>query len=136
MWLWRLEPGEDYPSHPRQAGVVETVSVTSGQMVLVLDGTEHPGRTGRTGQTATFDGDTPRTYRGAGDETCHLIMTVHLPLAPPHLLTRPSHAHPAAAGHQVGGIRQMSRPDDTYRAQPRQPSAPQGHTCKRDACKS
>ncbi|MFE7709348.1 helix-turn-helix domain-containing protein [Streptomyces sp. NPDC057486] len=79
VWRWRLEPGEEYPSHPHQAGVVETVSVTSGCMVLVVDGTEHPVEAG---QTATFDGDAAHTYRGAGIEACHLIMTVHLPPGP------------------------------------------------------
>ena len=29
----------EYPSHPHQAGVVETVSVTAGGMILVVDGT-------------------------------------------------------------------------------------------------
>ncbi|MGW4562647.1 helix-turn-helix domain-containing protein [Streptomyces sp. NPDC004561] len=79
VWRWRLEPGEEYPSHPHQAGVVETVSVTSGRMTLVVDGAEHGIEAG---QTATFDADTPHTYRGAGTGTCHLIMTVHLPPGP------------------------------------------------------
>ncbi|MBZ4017320.1 helix-turn-helix domain-containing protein [Streptomyces purpurogeneiscleroticus] len=79
VWRWKLEPGEEYPSHPHQAGVVETVSVTSGRMTLVVDGTEHPVEAG---QTATFDGDAAHTYRGAGTGTCHLIMTVHLPPGP------------------------------------------------------
>ncbi|GHF38663.1 helix-turn-helix domain-containing protein [Streptomyces griseosporeus] len=79
VWRWRLEPDEEYPSHPHQAGVVETVSVTAGRMVLVVDGTEH---TLEAGQTATFDGDTSHTYRGAGTGPCHLIMTVHLPPGP------------------------------------------------------
>ncbi|WP_435188739.1 helix-turn-helix domain-containing protein [Streptomyces sp. bgisy126] len=79
VWRWRLEPGEEYPSHPHQAGVVETVSVTSGRMTLIVDGVEHPVGTG---QTAAFDGDTTHTYRGAGTDTCHLIMTVHLPPGP------------------------------------------------------
>ncbi|MGW1805680.1 helix-turn-helix domain-containing protein [Streptomyces sp. NPDC002078] len=79
VWRWRLEPGEEYPSHPHQAGVVETVSVTSGRMTLIADGAEHMVEAG---QTATFDGDIPHTYRGAGTETCHLIMTVHLPPGP------------------------------------------------------
>ncbi|MCX4399498.1 XRE family transcriptional regulator (plasmid) [Streptomyces sp. NBC_00053] len=79
VWRWRLEPGEEYPSHPHQAGVVETVSVTAGRIVLVVDDTEHPVEAG---QTATFDGDAPHTYRGVGDEPCHLIMTVHLPPGP------------------------------------------------------
>ncbi|WP_406424570.1 XRE family transcriptional regulator [Streptomyces sp. NBC_00873] len=79
VWRWQLEPGEEYPSHPHQAGVVETVSVTSGRMTVVVDGTEHVVEAG---QTATFDGDTPHAYRGSGAETCHLIMTVHLPPGP------------------------------------------------------
>ena len=79
IWRWRLRPGEEYPSHPHQTGVVETVSVVAGRMVLVVDGTEY---TVDAGQTATFDGDTAHLYRGAGTGTCHLIMTVHLPPAP------------------------------------------------------
>ncbi|MFC9128079.1 helix-turn-helix domain-containing protein [Streptomyces sp. NPDC057099] len=79
VWRWRLEPDEEYPSHPHQAGVVETVSVTSGRMTLIVDGTEHALEAG---QTATFDGDASHTYRGSGVEPCDLIMTVHLPPAP------------------------------------------------------
>ncbi|MCX5429078.1 XRE family transcriptional regulator [Streptomyces sp. NBC_00257] len=79
IWRWQLEPGEEYPSHPHQAGVTETISVTSGRMTLVVDGTEHPVEAG---QTATFDGDSAHTYRGSGTGTCHLIMTVHLPPGP------------------------------------------------------
>ncbi|MEE1792803.1 XRE family transcriptional regulator [Streptomyces sp. BE308] len=79
VWRWKLEPGEEYPSHPHQAGVVETVSVTSGRMALIVDGTEHAVEAD---QTATFDGDAPHAYRGTGTETCHLIMTVHLPPGP------------------------------------------------------
>ncbi|MFC9535263.1 helix-turn-helix domain-containing protein [Streptomyces sp. NPDC056975] len=79
VWRWQLAPGDAYPSHPHQAGVVETVSVTAGEMILEVDGTEHPVEAG---QTATFDGSAPHTYRGSGTETCHLIMTVHLPPGP------------------------------------------------------
>lgn len=79
VWRWTLQPGEDYPSHPHQAGVVETLSVTHAQMTLVVDGTEHPVAAG---ETATFDGDVPHTYRGTGTEPCDLIMTVHLPPGP------------------------------------------------------
>ncbi|AOP47683.1 helix-turn-helix domain-containing protein [Streptomyces lydicus] len=79
VWRWTLQPGEEYPSHPHQAGVVETVSVTAGRMALVVDGVEHPVEAG---QTAAFDADAPHTYRGAGTETCRLIMTVHLPPGP------------------------------------------------------
>ncbi len=77
IWRWRLEP-ESTPATPTQAGVVETVGDTAGRIVLVVDGIEHYVDAG---QTATFDAD--RTYRGSGDEPCHLIMTVHLPPTPP-----------------------------------------------------
>lgn len=76
IWRWTLEPGEEYLSHPHPAGVVETVSVTAGRMTLLVDGAEHPIEAG---QTATFDADAAHTYRGSGTESCHLIMTVHLP---------------------------------------------------------
>ncbi|MFD3530704.1 helix-turn-helix domain-containing protein [Streptomyces sp. NPDC058664] len=79
VWRWKLEPDEEYSSHPHQAGVVETVSVTAGRMTLVVDGVEHALEAG---QTATFEGDAPHAYRGAGTGTCHLIMTVHLPPGP------------------------------------------------------
>ncbi len=58
VWRWELQPGDEYPSHPHQLGVVETVSVTAGQMTLTVDGTEHLVEAG---QTATFNGDAPRT---------------------------------------------------------------------------
>ncbi|MFC5721038.1 helix-turn-helix domain-containing protein [Streptomyces gamaensis] len=79
IWRWELQPGDEYPSHPHQPGVVETVSVSTGRMTLVVDGTEYPVEAG---QTATFNGDAPHTYRGTGTETCRLIMTVHLPPGP------------------------------------------------------
>ncbi|KAA5833576.1 XRE family transcriptional regulator [Saccharopolyspora hirsuta] len=79
VWRWQLAPGEEYHSNPHQAGVVETVTVISGRMVLVVDGAEHPVEAG---QTATFGGDAPHAYRGSGTGTCHLIMTVQLPSGP------------------------------------------------------
>ncbi|MGW1984709.1 helix-turn-helix domain-containing protein [Streptomyces collinus] len=93
VWRWKLEPGEEYPSHPHQAGVVETLSVTRGRMVLMVDGTEH---TVEAGQTATFDGDTAHVYRGTGDGPCHVIMTVHLPPGPTPAPTRPEGPAPTA----------------------------------------
>jgi hypothetical protein len=47
IWRWQLEPDEEYPSHPHQAGVVETVNVTSGRMILVIDGTSTPSKPDR-----------------------------------------------------------------------------------------
>jgi quercetin dioxygenase-like cupin family protein len=71
--------GRVYPSQPHPAGVVETISVTHGQMVLIADGTEH---TLTVGAAATFDAGVDHTYQRAGADPCDLIMTVHLPAAP------------------------------------------------------
>lgn len=79
VWRWSLEPGEEYTSHPHQAGAVETLSVTAGRTALVVDGTEHPVEAG---QTASFDADAPHTHRGTGTSTCRLIVSVHLPPGP------------------------------------------------------
>lgn len=76
VWRWRLGPGDSYPSHPHQAGVHETISVLDGNMVLTLDGTEHPLAAG---QTAAFPGDRPHGYHNPNPTPCDLIMTVHLP---------------------------------------------------------
>lgn len=84
VWRWRLHPDDAYPSHPHQPGVVETISVIRGRMVLIIDGAEHPVADGA---TATFHADVPHIYRGAGTEPCELVMTVQLP--------------PAAAGREV-----------------------------------
>ncbi|MEV4170718.1 XRE family transcriptional regulator [Nonomuraea sp. NPDC049709] len=79
VWRWELEPDEEYASDSHQAGVVETVSVTSGRMILIIDGAEHAVEAG---QTATYNGDVPHVYRGSGTGTCSLIMTVQLPPGP------------------------------------------------------
>ncbi|MBO3751756.1 helix-turn-helix domain-containing protein [Streptosporangiaceae bacterium NEAU-GS5] len=79
VWRWRLHAGEEYRCQPHQTGVVETLNVVSGRMTLLVDGTEYAVEAG---QTATFDGDAPHAYRGAGGEPCALLMTVHLPPTP------------------------------------------------------
>lgn len=78
VWRWRLHPGETYVSHPHPPGVQETLNVTQGLLILVVDGVEHPVPAGA---TASFGGDVPHAYRGAGATPCDLIMTVHLPPA-------------------------------------------------------
>ena len=80
VWRWRLHPDETYPSHPHPTGVVETISVIQGRLLLVIDGAEHPVAAGA---TATFHADVPHTYQGAGTESCELVMTVQLPPAAP-----------------------------------------------------
>ena len=53
--------------------------MTAGRMVLAVDGVEHDVEEA---QTASFNGDVPHAYRGAGTRVCELIITVHLPPGP------------------------------------------------------
>jgi transcriptional regulator with XRE-family HTH domain len=76
FWRWTLKSDETYESHPHGAGTVETVTVLSGKLVLILDGVEHSVPKGT---TATYDADVAHSYRGAGRSGCELLMTVHLP---------------------------------------------------------
>lgn len=77
VWRWRLHPGERHESHPHPAGVTETLTVVSGQMVLVAGDAERPLRAG---ETTVFSADVPHAYEGAGRGPCEMIMTVHLPM--------------------------------------------------------
>ncbi len=75
FWTWMLMPGERYVSHPHQSGVVETITVQSGELDLVVDGESW---TIMAGTTATFDADAEHTYAAVSGPTAFL-MTVHLP---------------------------------------------------------
>lgn len=80
LWQWHLGPGEGYQSHPHPAGVAETMTVTGGSAVLVVDGEVHELGTG---MTATYRGDTEHSYRGGEPDGGRLLMTVHLPAPAP-----------------------------------------------------
>lgn len=77
LWRWHLEPGEAYGSHPHQAGVVETVTVLRGELLLMIDGVS---RAVGAGSSAVFGGDREHSYQGGADG-CTFVMTVHLPAA-------------------------------------------------------
>ena len=76
LWRWHLADGERYESHPHPAGVVETITVISGAVVVTVDGSEYPARAG---QTVTFAADAEHAYRGGPGGDADLLMTVHLP---------------------------------------------------------
>ncbi len=75
VWQWRLGAGERYDSHPHPAGIVETVTVVSGDAVVTVGAAAH--RLGA-GMTATFPADTDHGYTGDEPAGAHLLMTVHL----------------------------------------------------------
>ena len=76
VWRWVLHPGERHGEQPHVAGITETISVTRGQLKLVVGDAE---QTLRAGQTAVFAADVAHAYEGAGRGPCELLMTVHLP---------------------------------------------------------
>jgi transcriptional regulator with XRE-family HTH domain len=80
LWRWQLAGGEHYDSHPHPAGVVETVTVISGTVVITIDGAEYPARPG---QTVTFAADAEHSYRAGPGGAADLLMTVHLPAPAP-----------------------------------------------------
>jgi quercetin dioxygenase-like cupin family protein len=77
VWRWLLHPGERHESQAHAPGTTETLTVTRGQMTLVVGEAE---RVLRSGATAAFAADVPHAYEGAGRGPCELLMTVHLPM--------------------------------------------------------
>src|SRR3954452_396488 len=76
LWRWRLHPGERHDSHAHGAGVTETLTIVSGQMLLVVGDAAHQLRAGA---STAFAANVPHAYQGAGRGPCELLMTVHLP---------------------------------------------------------
>ncbi|MCW2919445.1 MAG: transcriptional regulator, family [Actinomycetia bacterium] len=77
LWRWRLKATEFYVNVPYPEFVVCTVTVTTGELRLIVDGVEH--RVGA-GATATFSATLPNSYHGAGETGCEMLATTHLPL--------------------------------------------------------
>jgi transcriptional regulator with XRE-family HTH domain len=76
LWRWRLKPTEFYENVPYPQSVVRTVTVTTGELLLIVDGAEHRVRAGA---TATFSATLPNSYHGAGKTECEMLATTHLP---------------------------------------------------------
>jgi transcriptional regulator with XRE-family HTH domain len=79
LWRWTLEPGEGHDSDAHPAGTAEIVRVDAGQIVVVLDGVEHPVPEGA---TATYDAGRPHGYRNPGTAVARLTIVVSVPLPP------------------------------------------------------
>ncbi|NBM20706.1 cupin domain-containing protein [Streptomyces sp. GC420] len=78
LWKWHLEPGEGSGSDPHPPGTFELIHVTAGTLTLVVDGTEHlvPA-----GASASFEANTPHSYRNKGTEALETTMAVSVPPA-------------------------------------------------------
>lgn len=76
MWEWRLAPGESSASDPHPADTVELLHVTSGELTLTVDGTDHRVPAGT---SAAFDANAPHVYGNQGDEPTLFVLAVSVP---------------------------------------------------------
>jgi transcriptional regulator with XRE-family HTH domain len=74
LWQWTLIAGEQYVSHPHPRGVMETITVLSGEVELTVDGDVSSIRRG---VTAMFAADRDHAY-AARVQDASFVMTVHL----------------------------------------------------------
>jgi transcriptional regulator with XRE-family HTH domain len=76
VWRWCMAPGEKYTSQPHPRGVIETMTLFRGDMVLTVGDVEVLLSVG---STATFQADVVHVYANFGRESVDMLMTVHLP---------------------------------------------------------
>jgi DNA-binding XRE family transcriptional regulator len=78
LWHWSIHEGEayDHVPYPPGLGVTKTVTVTTGELRLTVDGTDHHVVTGA---TATFSGASAHRFEGATSH-CEALATTHLPI--------------------------------------------------------
>ncbi|WP_052848937.1 helix-turn-helix domain-containing protein [Streptomyces avicenniae] len=79
LWHWRLMPGEGSESDPHPVGTSELLHVTTGSVVLTVDGVEH---TVPAGTSAAFESHVPHSYRNDGAEPAEMSMAVSVPGTP------------------------------------------------------
>lgn len=79
LWHWTLQPGEGHDSDAHPTGSTEIVRVDQGELVLVLDGAEHPLPAGT---TAGYDAARPHGYHNRGSVVARLTMVVSVPPPP------------------------------------------------------
>jgi transcriptional regulator with XRE-family HTH domain len=76
FWEWRIAAGERHRSAEHTPGTRELLHVRAGALVVTVDGTDHPVRTG---QTIDFRADRPHGYRNDADVPAHAAMVVVMP---------------------------------------------------------
>ena len=79
-FLITLEPGQTHVSHPHDAGVVEDIFVTTGEMEVQLGGT---WTRYRAGDAVRFNADQPHSYRNLSDSQTLFHNTLHYSRAIP-----------------------------------------------------
>ncbi|MFF4222488.1 helix-turn-helix domain-containing protein [Streptomyces abikoensis] len=78
LWEWRIAPGDSSASDAHPPGTVELLTVTAGELTLVVDGTEYRVPAG---SSATFEANVPHVYRNDGSEPVGMTMAVAVPPA-------------------------------------------------------
>jgi transcriptional regulator with XRE-family HTH domain len=76
LWEWRMAPGERYTSSDHSPGTREVFHVLSGELVVTVEGVDHPVAAG---ETVEFAADRPHGHRNDGDVPAVLTMVVVTP---------------------------------------------------------
>ncbi|MEV4411986.1 helix-turn-helix domain-containing protein [Catellatospora sp. NPDC049609] len=76
LWDWRFAPQERYEAEELLPGTRTMVHVLIGQIVVTVDGVDHPVEVG---QTLDFRADRAHTYRNELDGPTRLVMVVAMP---------------------------------------------------------
>jgi transcriptional regulator with XRE-family HTH domain len=77
MWQWELKPGERFEASRHGRGTREIIHVTSGRLILEVEG---KGTIIAAGATAIALTDQPHAYSNAGKSSVRFFMTVHEPI--------------------------------------------------------
>jgi transcriptional regulator with XRE-family HTH domain len=80
LWRWELKPGERYDASRHGRGTRELIHVTSGRLVLEVEGN---GTIIAAGATAIARTDQPHAYSNPGKSSVRFFMAVHEPITAP-----------------------------------------------------
>jgi transcriptional regulator with XRE-family HTH domain len=80
MWNWELKPGERYEASRHGRGTRELIHVTSGKLLLEIEG---QGALVASGATAIAHTDCHHAYANPGKSPVRFVMTVHEPVSAP-----------------------------------------------------
>ncbi|KAF4408457.1 MULTISPECIES: helix-turn-helix domain-containing protein [Streptomyces] len=76
LWGWELMPGEGSDSDPHPPGTYELLHVRAGELTLTVDGEDYRVPAGA---SATFEADSPHSYRNDGKTAVEMSMVVSVP---------------------------------------------------------
>jgi transcriptional regulator with XRE-family HTH domain len=80
LWRWELRPGERYDASCHGRGTRELIHVTSGRLVLEVEGKDTILAAGASAIALT---DRPHAYSNPGKSCVRFFMTVHEPITAP-----------------------------------------------------